>query len=772
MSTPLTGLALPYADAEQRVTGTVPYILDFELPGMLVARLLRSPFAHARVKRVDASAAETMAGVAYVLTGDRLRALGAAPHYGVVVRDRPVVAVDKVRYAGDIVAAVAAADEDTATEALDQIAVDYEELPAVLDVAGALAPDAALVHETLPPASQTFADIILHRGEASNVCNYFRLRKGSLEDGFREADEIFEDVYSTPAAQHCPFEPHVVVAQWEAADQLNVWSSTQTPHSVRLTLAEVFGLDPSRVRVRTATLGGAYGAKSYVHLEPLTAALARATNRPVKLVLSRQEEFLEITKHPSRIYLKTGVKRDGTITARQVRAYWSAGAYADISPRLIKNGGFATPGPYRIPHVHVDSYAVYTNLPPAGAFRGYGASQGHWAGESQMDDIARALDIDPVELRRRNLLREGDTFCTGERLHDVHFPALLHGVVGRIGWGQPRRAAPPRKAVGRGIAVAMKSTVTPSTSHAALRVERDGSLTVLSSTVEIGQGAKGVLAQVAADVFGLPYDRVRVVNPDTDVTPYDQSTTSSRSSFSMGSAVRRAAEDAADQLRALAAARLEAASEDLEIRAGRVLVRGTPERALDIQDLLAASGVESVLGAGELTTQGGLDPETGQGIAAVHWHHAAGAAEVEVDLDTGRVDVTRYHTEVYVGKTINPRSADLQNDGSVIFGLGQTLLEEMQYDNGQLTNGNLADYMLPSFLDLPADMTNRLVEHPSGQGEVHGLGETAVPPVAAAIGNAIHDAVGVRIHDLPITPERVLRAMLEQRGEVPEGSAP
>jgi CO/xanthine dehydrogenase Mo-binding subunit len=389
-----------------------------------------------------------------------------------------------------------------------------------------------------------------------------------------------------------------------------------------------------------------------------------------------------------------------------------------------------------------------------------------------MDDIARALDLDPVELRRRNLLREGDTFCTGERLHDVHFPALLDGVVGRIGWGEPRRAAPPRKAVGRGIAVAMKSTVTPSTSHAALRVEQDGSLTVLSSTVEIGQGAKGVLAQIAADVFGLPYDRVRVVNPDTDVTPYDQSTTSSRSSFSMGSAVRRAAEDAADQLRALAATRLEAAPEDVEIRAGRVLVRGTPERALDIQALLEVSGVESVLGAGELTTQGGLDPETGQGIAAVHWHHAAGAAEVEVDLDTGRVDVTRYHTEVYVGKTINPRSADLQNDGSVIFGLGQTLLEEMQYDNGQLTNGNLADYMLPSFLDLPADMTNRLVEHPSGQGEVHGLGETAVPPVAAAIGNAIHDAVGVRIHDLPITPERVLRAMLEQRGEVAGDSAP
>jgi CO/xanthine dehydrogenase Mo-binding subunit len=297
---------------------------------------------------------------------------------------------------------------------------------------------------------------------------------------------------------------------------------------------------------------------------------------------------------------------------------------------------------------------------------------------------------------------------------------------------------------------------------ASVRLESDGSLTVLASTVEIGQGAKGILAQIGADVFGLPYDRVRVVDPDTDITPYDQSTTSSRSSFSMGTAVQHAAEDASQQLRALAAGLMEAAPEDLDVVGGRVEVRGSPERSLTIADVLARTRHPQLVGVNLFATDGGLDPETGQGIAAVHWHHAAGAAEVEVDLDTGQVEVKRYHTEVYVGRAINPRNADLQNAGSVLFGLGQALFEEMCYDNGQLLNPNLADYMVSSFEDLPPEMTNRFVEVPGGQGEVHGMGETAVPPVAAALGNAIRDAVGVRIHDLPLTPQRVLRAMLDQ----------
>ncbi|HLI26484.1 MAG TPA: xanthine dehydrogenase family protein molybdopterin-binding subunit [Chloroflexota bacterium] len=767
----VVGQALPYLDAVERVTGAVPYTLNLELPGMLHVKLLRSPHPHARIRRIDPSGADRVPGVAYVLTGPRLLELGIGTHYGVVIQDKPIVAIDKVRYVGDIVAAVAAVDEDTALEALEHIAVEYEELPAVFDAEEALRPGAPLLFETLPPQRQTFADIIVHRAEGTNLCNHFKLRKGDVAQGFAEADELFEDVYSTPAAQHCPLEPHVVLAQWEPDGRLVVWSATQTPYSVRADLAELFRLPQAKVRVLTATLGGAYGAKSYIHLEPLAATLALAARRPVKLVLSRQEEFLEITKHPSRIYIRTGVKRDGTLTAREIRCYWSAGAYADISPRLIKNGGYASPGPYRIPHIKVDSYGVYTNLPPAGAFRGYGAPQAHWAGECQIDDIARALGIDPVELRLRNLLRDGDAFATSEQMHDVHFHELLREAAAKVGWGTPKPAPRPGKAIGRGVAVALKSTVTPSTSVAAVRVEADGSITVLSSTVEMGQGAKGILAQIAAEKFGVGYDRVRVVDPDTDITPYDQSTTSSRSTFSMGTAVQYAAEDACNQLRELAAGLLEAAPGDIEIAGGRVFVKGSPDQGLPIGHVLARTRRQQVLGHGTFVTEGGLDPETGQGVAAVHWHHAAGAAEVEVDLETGQVEVLRYHTEVYVGRAVNPRNARLQNEGSVILGLGQTFFEEMRYDDGQLVNGNLADYMIPSFEDLPGSLSSRFVEHPSGRGEAHGLGETAVPPVAAAIGNAIRDATGVRIRDLPLTPERVLRALEAQRAARPPAAS-
>ena len=768
-SWPLTGQALPYLDAVERVTGTVPYTLNLELPGMLYVKLLRSPHAHARIRSIDASAAERLPGVACVLTGPRLRELPVQTQYGVVVQDKPIVALDKVRYVGDFVAAVAAADEETAGEALEHIAVEYEELPAVFDAEEALQAGSPLLHEEFPAQRQTFADIIVSREPGTNLCNHFKLRKGDVEAGFREADEIFEDVYSTPATQHCPLEPHVVLAEWSREGRLTVWSSTQTPSSVRADLAEVFRLPQAKIRVITSTLGGAYGAKSYIHLEPLAGAVAMLARRPVKLTLTRTEEFLEITKHPSKFYMRTGVKRDGTITALEVRAYWSAGAYADISPRLIKNGGYASPGPYRIPHVKVDSYAAYTNLPPAGAFRGYGAPQAHWAGECQIDDIARALGLDPVEMRLRNVLHDGDTFATSEHLHDVHFDEMVRNTARWIGWGTPKREAPPRKAVGRGFAVALKSTVTPSTSAAGVRIEGDGSLTVLSSTVEMGQGSKGILAQIAADAFGVPYDRVRVVDPDTDITPYDQSTTSSRSTFSMGTAVQYAAEDARNRLREIAAGLMEASPPDIEVAEGRAFVRGTPERGMTIAEVLARSRHQQVTGSGTYVTEGGLDPETGQGVAAVHWHHATGAAEVEVDLDTGQVEVTRYHTDVYCGRAVNPRNAGLQNDGSVIFGLGQTLYEEMHYDDGQLLNGNLADYMLPSFEDLPRELSNRLVEHPGGAGDAHGLGETAVPPVAAAIGNAVRDAIGVRIHDLPITPERVLRGLLEKQSAGGEG---
>ena len=748
------GKSVPMVDARERVTGAIAYTLNVELPGMLAGRVLRSPHPHARVVRVDTSRAERLPGVAAVLSRDDLvDQTEIFPYFGPIIRDQPVLAIDKVRFAGDPVAAVAAVDEDTAREALDLIEVEYDELPSVFDPEAALKPDAPILHERLPKVASSFADIILNLQEGTNRCNHFKLRKGAVGQGFREADMIVEGVYRCPPVQHVPLEPHVAVAQVEDG-RIAIWSGTQTPHVVRAQIAEIFRAPLSRVRIVVHTLGGGYGAKSYPKLEPLTAVLAWKARRPVKIVLDRDEDFRTVTKHAATIYLKTGVKRDGTLLARQATCYFNAGAYADVSPRLIKNGGYGSVGPYRIPHVKVDSYAVYTNIVPAGAFRGYGASQGAWAYESQMDVIAEKLGMDPLELRLKNVLRDGDTFATGETVHDMHLEELLRDAARAIEW-EPVSHSPRR---GKAITCAMKGTVTPSTSSAAVKLNDDGSLSVLTSSVEMGQGAKTVLAQIAAEEAGLPLERVSVSEPDTDTTPYDQQTTSSRTTFSMGTAVGLAVRDVKRQLFELAAEHLEVAPDDLEARDGRVLVRGAEDRSLSYAEVVRQARRGNLLGHGTFVTEGGLDPETGQGIAAIHWHHAAAACEVEVDTETGKIDVLRFHANVFAGRAVNPRQCELQTEGSTLFGLGQALFEEMVYDGGQLTNPNLSDYMIPSFEDVPAALTVSVLEAP-GAGEIHGIGETSVPPVAPVVANAVARAIGVRITDLPLTPEKVLKAL-------------
>jgi CO/xanthine dehydrogenase Mo-binding subunit len=770
----MVGQSVAMIDARERVTGSIGYVLNIELPGMLIGRILRSQLPHARVIRVDTARAERLPGVVAVLSrNDLMNQSQIFPYFGPIIRDQPVVAIDRVRFAGDPVAAVAAVDEDSALEALDLIQVEYEELPAVFDPQEALKPGAPVLHERFARIDRSFADIILNVQEGTNLCNQFKLRKGDVEQGFGQADHVFEDVYRSPPVQHVPLEPHVAIAQVESG-RVSVWSGTQTPHVVRAQVADIFQVPLSRVRIVVHTLGGGYGAKSYPKLEPITAVLAWKARRPVKIVLARDEDFRTVTKHAVTIHLKTGVKQDGTLVARQSTCYFNAGAYADVSPRLIKNGGYGTAGPYRIPHVRVDSYAVYTNIVPAGAFRGYGVSQAAWAYESQMDQIADQLGIDPLDLRLKNILRDGDTFATGETVHDMHLEALLRNAAQAIGWGDgaeygkqggrveagssvSTRPLGPRRR-GRAITCVMKGTVTPSTSSAAAKLNDDGSLNVLTSSVEMGQGAKTVLAQIAAEEAGLPLERVLVSEPDTDSTPYDQQTTSSRTTFSMGSAVCMAVRDIKHQLLELAAEQLEVSAEDVVFQNGAVTVKGAPERALSYSDVVRRSRRGNLLGQGTFVTSGGLDPNTGQGIASVHWHHAAAACEVEVDTETGKIEVLRFHANVFAGRMVNPRQCELQTEGSTLFGLGQALFEEMAYDGGQLINPNLADYMIPSFQDLPRSLSTAVLEA-SGASEIHGIGETSVPPVAPVIANAVARALGIRITELPLTPERVLRAL-------------
>ncbi len=751
-------------EADERTTGRLKFVVNHAVPGMLHARVLRATSAHARIVRLDASRAEQVPGVVGILTGQDLLDASINSHYGPVLPDRPIVAMGKVRYAGEPVAVVVADDLDTATEALELIEVEYEELPAYTDPVAAIAPDAEPIHDHVEHrAFLTFPDIVLNTDAGKNIFNHFKLRRGDVEAAFAEADEVFENTYRTPAEQHVSLEPHVAICQIRDG-QVTLWSAASSPFTARFQVAETLRVPQSSVRVITWNIGGAYGGKSYPRIEPLIAAASwKVGGRPVRLEFTRAEEFYTVSRHASVVTIRTGVKRDGTIVGRRVRVLWSAGAYADISPRVIKNGGYSSIGPYRVPNVWVDSYAVYTNVTPAGGYRGYAVPQVTWAYESQMDEMAHALGIDPFDLRARNLVSEGDVFSTGQVMDDVHYPELLASARKGIGWTASKAGArSARMARGKGVAITVKTTVTPSTSTASLKLNEDGSLSLLVSTTEVGQGSRTVLAQIAADAVGVPLDQVDQAYPDTALTPWDQTTSSSRSTIMMGGAIERAAKEIQRQVRAIASEMLEVSPDDLEIGEGSVWVRGVPEQRVALGQVVQRARVGNILGSGTYASEGKLDPETGQGIATVRFYQAVCACEVEVDLETGRVTPKDLFLNTYAGRVVNPPLAELQSEGNVAFGVGQALLEEMVVEGGQVANANLGDYMIPSIEDMPERLRVDLMENPSTDGQIHGLGESGAPVVPPAIANALFDACGVRIRELPITPEKVLKALRAQ----------
>jgi CO/xanthine dehydrogenase Mo-binding subunit len=713
---------------DARITGGLRYAQDQERPGILHARLLRSPVPHALVVSVDVSAVP--AGVV-TLTG--LDVADLEPCYGPMIKDQPIVAADRVRYRGDVVAAVAAETERAAEEALAAITVDYEELPAVFEPEQAVAAGAPLVHRS------TAAPAELRPLAATNVCHRFRLRSGQGEAGFAEAEVAVEETFSTAGAAHVPMEPHASLAWWEAG-RLHVITGTQTPFGLRHSLAMLFHLPDEAVRVVVAPMGGSFGAKTFERLEPVVAALARKAGRPVRAVLPREEEFLTLNRHPARFRIRLGARRDGAFVAKRVEAWWDTGAYADCGPSVATKGGYAAIGPYRIPHVQVDSFCVYTNRPPNGAFRGYAATQAVWASERITDILAAELGIDPLELRLRNLLCDGDRWATGEVMHDVRFGDCLEAAARAVAW---QRRGDNR---GKGLMVMLKGMQTPSRTEAALEIGSEGKIAVRSATTDVGQRPGTTLRILAARSLGVNPDQVVIGPNDTDLVPFDTRTTSSRSTFMMSRALAEAAAD----LRRQVADRLEAAPADLVFGDGRVWVAGSPERGARLSDL------SPLRGSGSYDTPGGLDPDTGQGVASSHWHQAAGAAQVDVDRETGVVSVSRLHTAVYAGRVVDGAGAELQTEGSTVMGLGSALLESIGFDGGEITNANLSDYQVPSFCDVP-DFTYDLIE---GGHDPHGLGEIAVPAVPAAIGNAVA-SLGIEVTRLPITAEDVLDLVSE-----------
>jgi CO/xanthine dehydrogenase Mo-binding subunit len=680
---------------DARVTGTQRYSVHVERPGMLHAAFVRSPHAHARVTGVDVSG---LPADCFALLPEDVADL--AP-YGCQARDQLVLA-DVARHVGDVVAAVAGPTPAAARAAARAVDVSYEELPAVFDPVEAVAPGAPLLHPATAQSAGEAVSIGVRPLPGTNVCHRFRIRHGDVAAGFEAADVVVQRAFRTPGAAHAPMEPHAALAEWEDG-RLTLWTGTQTPFNTRADIAHAFGLDEADVRVVAPPMGGSFGAKTFVRLEALVAALARKAGRPVKATLDRTEEFLCLNRHPATLRVRIGATRDGTLVAKELDCWVDTGAYADCGPGVATKMGYAGVGPYRIPHVRVDALAIYTNLPPNGAFRGYGAMQSVWASERTMDALADELGMSPLELRRRNVLRDGDEFATGEVMHDVRFAECLDAAAAAIGYEDDPHGA--------GLCVLLKGMQTPS--RAAIAVERTPVGYVLrSASCEMGQGVRESLRLMGAELLGCEPGQIEVPDPDTDASPYDTRTTSSRSTHMMGRALVEAVRD------------------------------------------LRESGGER--GFGEVSNEGGLDPDTGQGIASTHWHQGAAAARVRVDEETGKVTVEQLHGVAYAGRVVDRAGAELQNDGSMIMGLGTALFEAIDFADGQVANANLSDYNLPATGDLPARFTHELIEREGA--DAHGLGETVLPPVPAAVGNALA-SLGIELHELPMTPERVLEAI-------------
>ncbi|MEX2487334.1 MAG: xanthine dehydrogenase family protein molybdopterin-binding subunit [Nitriliruptoraceae bacterium] len=743
------GLDYPMKDARDRVVGTMRFTIDHEVEGMAHARVVRSMVPHGTITSIDTAEAAAMPGVIAVVTGADLAADDriASPFFGIGRKDQPPLAIGKVRYAGEPVAVVVAETERQARAAAETVWPEIDETPFATDHLEASRPGAPVVHDDWP----------------DNACGAFRLHRGDPDAAFATAHRVYEMTYTTPSANPVPLEPHVGVAHWEDG-RLTMWSSTQWPHVVRNELANIFGLEREAVRVIAFPLGGGFGAKGQVKMEPLIACAALVAGRPVRLQLDRDEVFFTVAKHAATMRFRTGVDADGQMIAREIELHYDAGAYANTTPGGMGNAVVRSPGPYRSPNIHITANGWYTNTVPTGSYRGALTTQVAFAYESHLDEIAHDLGIDPVELRRRNLLHDGDEYATGESMHDVHFAELLDDVANAIGWGESAAADgdPPHIRRGRGVAVILKSTPTPSRSEARIACRADGTITAYSSGVDMGQGLSTTIAQLAASALGVHPDVVDVVDPDTDITPYDAMTAGSRLTHAAGIALGHAATDLLAALAELAADQMEVAVDDVEHVDGAVVVRGAPAMRTSWGQVLADAGVAELARDGVFQSEGGAfaEPMDVKGVASVHWHQGAVAAEVAVDIETGKVTVERCHGAAFAGRVVNPTRARQQSEGSIIMGLGPTLFEEYLLDNGQLVNPNLSDYMIPSVLDVPVALTSHNMEHVDrANNEIHGVGEMTIPAVAPAVANAVFDAVGVRIRDLPLRAERVLRAL-------------
>jgi CO/xanthine dehydrogenase Mo-binding subunit len=740
------GQSMPRLEARAKVTGRTEYAHNFALPGMLHGKILRSPISRGRIKRIDVEKARACEGVEEVYTGEDVRSLIPHPYHGPAFHDQPVLALSEVRHHGEPVAVVLAVDPYIAAKALSLIDVQYEKLPGVYDEVEAMT-NKVVVHDELKPAA-TFADLkhlVGHKN--TNLALDYKLRRGDVGKAFAEADQVFEHTFRTQQLMHTALEPHVTVAEPQN-ETLILHTCSQNPSFVRAEIARLLGWPENRVRVRTPFLGGGFGGKLYIKAEAIAAAMALMVRRPVKIAFSMEEEFYTITKHATTVRIKSGVAKDGRILGREVEVWWNGGAYADIGPRVTQKAGYTAAGPYNIENVKIDSYQIYTNRPPAGALRGFGVPQLAWAYECHTDMIAHALGMDPVAFRWKNLLREGQVQATGSVMRDAPIEKVLERITQRLNWNAPFDRGEGRIRRGRGIGIALKAGTSPTTSVALVNVNGGGSVTLYVGTADMGQGSDTALGQLVAEALDVPMSNVKVIHTDTDATPYDMGTCSARSTFHMGNAIMAAVAEVKAKLKALAA----------ELG----LPEGTNYSVKDLFERKFGMQAGNIIGSGNYIPPHQIpNPETGlSNEVTPFWALGGTGAEVEVDTTTGHVKILRLVNVADGGKLVNPEMAITQISGAAIMQLGFTMSENMIFEDGLVRNASLTHYEIPSYRDIPPMENELIVTHDSrGPYGAKGLGESGTFGVSPAIANAIYDAVGVRVMELPITAESVLRAM-------------
>jgi CO/xanthine dehydrogenase Mo-binding subunit len=744
--------SIPRRDGRVKVTGKAQYVADLRLIGMAYAKVLRSPVAHAKIISIDKAKAEAHPGVYCVVTGYDLDGLN--PYFGHAVKDHPLLAIDKVRYTGEPVAAVVAVDERTAFEALEFIEVKYEELKGVFTPQQALAQDAPLLHERKFEAGalRGFEGEVT-AGKGTNICQTHKIQWGDVDKAFKEAAAVVEGDYYFPMTYAYAMEPYVAIA--DVSDQgVNVYSSAQHPFMVRHDLKSIFNLPVSKVRLIVPFVGGGYGSKSYTKVEPLVAACSWKAKRPVKLQLTVEEAMLTTRSDDAYTWMRTAVDKNGKITARQAKIVMNTGAYAENSPLVVEKSTNRCVGPYAIANVLIENMSLYTNTVPASSYRGFGCAQVTLPGESQIDELAAKIGKDPYQFRLENAAKPGEEFFPGMRPFDGTLKQDLDTAAKAIGWGTPLA-----KGHGRTVAVSGSDAGAYPLTSTAVRVHADGSATIMTGSTELGQGSHTVLPQIAAEELGIAYDQVNVVSSDTAITPYDRSTGASRTTTLMGSAVMEACQEAIQQMVVMAADVLKVKSEEIQKVRGGVRCGEVELNWSQVISKFYALPDGEVIGRSYIRKSGRF------AALPVFWEAAATGVELSVDEDTGKITMEKLATVGDVGLAINPALAEGQDIGAATMGMGIGLFEELVYEGSQLMNGSILDYRLPRFSDLPKQVELHLVQNRDGVGPygAKGGGEASLNSMAANIANAVDKAVGVRIRQAPLTPERVWRALKEKK---------